>query len=144
MTPKHILGCIAALSENKNTWEMDHLWCTYDDWTLSLVTGQVWTVTKIADGILLFVKNRQPPKHLLDASTIPITQQQNNLEDGSFFMHFQSIIFVPFQTNFWKVIKWVTGISTIDKANGSQNAYQYQWVENVAHEMYIILVFLSF
>ena len=41
---------------NKNTLEMDHFWCTYDDWTLSLVKGQVWTVTKIDKGILLFVK----------------------------------------------------------------------------------------
>ena len=42
---------------NKNTLAMDHFWCTYDDWILSLVTGQVWTVTKIDKGILLFVKN---------------------------------------------------------------------------------------
>ena len=63
---------------------------------------------------------------MLDASTIPNTQRQSNLEDGSFFMHFQWIICVPFQNNFWKVIKWVTGISTIEKANGSKNTYQYQ------------------
>ena len=64
---------------------------------------------------------------MFDASTIiPNTQQQSNLEDGLFFMHFQWIIVVPFQNNFCKVIKWVTGISTIAKVNGSKNTYQYQ------------------
>ena len=47
---------------------------------------------------------------MLDASTIPNTQQQNNLEDGSFFMHFQWIICVPFQNNFWKAIQWVSSL----------------------------------
>ncbi len=63
---------------------------------------------------------------MLDASTIPNTQQQSNLEDVSFFMHFRWITVVPFQNNFWRVIKWVTGISTIEKASGSKNTYQYQ------------------
>jgi hypothetical protein len=47
-----------------------------------------------------------PPNHKLDASTIPNTQQQNNMEDGSFLM--------------------LPGISTIEKANGSKNTHQYQ------------------
>jgi hypothetical protein len=55
--PQNIYWAELALLDNKNTLEMDHFWCTYDDWTLSLVTGQVWTVTKIDKGILLFVKN---------------------------------------------------------------------------------------
>ena len=59
--PQNIYWAVLALLDNKNTLEMDHFWCTYDDWTLSLVTGQVWTVTKIAKGILLFVKNDNLP-----------------------------------------------------------------------------------
>ncbi len=60
MTPKHMMGCIDP-SWQQNIWGMDHFWWTSDDWTLSLVTGQVYTVTKIAEGILLFVKNDNLP-----------------------------------------------------------------------------------
>ncbi len=71
-------------------------------------------------------KNDTPPKHKLDAFTIPNTQQQNNPEDGSFLMQFQWMSFVPFQHCFGEVIQCVPGISTIEKANGSKNTYQYQ------------------
>ena len=59
--PQNIYWAVLTLPGNKNTWEMDHFWCTYDNWTLPLVTGQVWIVTKIANGILLFVKNDNVP-----------------------------------------------------------------------------------
>ena len=59
MTPKDILGGIDPSWQKIS--EMDHFWWTFDDWTLSLVTGQVWTVTKIAEGSLLFVKNHNLP-----------------------------------------------------------------------------------
>ena len=94
---------VLTLPDNKNTWEIEHFWWTSADWTLSLVTGQAYIVTKIAEGILLFVKKWQPPKHLFDASTIFNTHQQNNPENGSFFTHFEWIMCVPFKNNFWKI-----------------------------------------
>jgi hypothetical protein len=58
---QNMYWAVLTLPDNKNIWEMDHFWWTSDDWTLSLVIGQVYTVTKIAEGILLFVKNDNLP-----------------------------------------------------------------------------------
>jgi hypothetical protein len=39
---KIIVKCIPAsiLPENKNTWEMDHFWCTFNQWSLCLMFWQ--------------------------------------------------------------------------------------------------------
>ena len=113
MTPKHILGCIDPSWQQKYLRDGSFL---MDFWWLSFVPCYRTGLASNWDcwGNFAICKKWQPPKHLLDASTIPNTQQQNNLEDGSFFMHFQWIICVPFQNKFWKVNKWITGISTVE------------------------------
>ena len=113
MTPKTYIG----LSDRKNTWEMDNFWCTYDNWTLPLVTGQVWIVTKIANGILLFVKNFNLPNTHWMYLPFPTPNNKITGKMDHFSCTSNELSLWLFKIIFEKLI---------EKANGSKETYQYQ------------------
>ena len=97
--PQNTYWPVFTYPDNKHTWEMDHFWCTSDDWTLSLVTGQVWTVNKAAKGMLLFVKNDTLPNTCWIHLPFPTPNNIITWKMDHFYT-LQWMGFVPFQNSF--------------------------------------------